>query len=85
MKLDVTKLVEPTRDDLLRAIRHTMLYCRGVKRRHDFDSVNAQIAAEVLIDGLAASNYLIMRGPPGQPVTASQTLAEDVKVAEANW
>jgi len=39
MKPDITKLVEPTREDLIHAIRHAMLYRRGVKRRHDFDAI----------------------------------------------
>lgn len=85
MKPDITKLVELTREDLVHAIRHAMLYRRGLKRRHDFDAINAKVAAEVLIDGLAASNYVIMRGPPGQAVAAGRVSPDDVEAAEAKW
>ena len=36
-----------------------MLY-RGYKRTHDWNQTNAKVAAEKLIDGLAAASYVIM-------------------------
>lgn len=60
---DPTKLILPSRQDLVHAISQAMLY-QGRKRVHHWDRFNAQIAAENLIDGLAKSNYVIMRGPP---------------------
>ena len=57
------KLTPATRDDLIHAIKHGMLF-DGRKRAHHWDNINAQVAAEKLVDHLAKSNFVVMRGPP---------------------
>ncbi len=72
MKPDISKLRQPTRDDLVHAISHAMLYTKGTKRAHDWESINARVAAERLIDGLASANYVIMQGPPALGAAPTQ-------------
>ena len=85
MKPDPAKLIEPSREDLIRAISHAMLF-QGRKRSHHWDSTNAQIAAEKLIDGLAAGNYVIMRGPPSRaPGDNARDIEAAVRAAEESF
>ena len=57
------KLTPASRDDLVHAIQHGMMY-DGRKRSHHWDRINAQIAAEKLADYLTRANFVVMRGPP---------------------
>ncbi len=65
------KLTFASREDLIQAIQHGMLL-DGRKRSHHWDRINAQVAAEKLVDYLAKSNFVVMRGPPA-PAHNGQT------------
>lgn len=61
--LDDRKLTPATRDALKQAIQHGMLF-DGRTRTHHWDRINAQVAAEKLVDYFARANFVVMRGPP---------------------
>ena len=57
------KLTYASRQELVEAIQHGMLFS-GRQRTHHWDRINAQIAAEKLADYLARANFVVMRAPP---------------------
>jgi len=57
------KLTPVSRDDIVQAIQHGMLF-DGRKRTHNWDRINAQVAAEKLADYLERANFVVMRSPP---------------------
>ena len=57
------KLTPASREDVILAIQHGMLF-DGRKRTHHWDLINAQVAAEKLADYLLKANFVVMRGPP---------------------
>lgn len=57
------KLTPASRDDVIQAIQHGMLF-DGRKRAHHWDRINAQVAAGKLADYLTKANFVVMRGPP---------------------
>ena len=81
----ITKLIDPTRDDLVHAIRHAMLF-HGRRRTYPSDYMDATVAAETVIDGLALANYVILRRQPGElKEVADREIEEAVKLLEASY
>lgn len=78
------KLTQASRDELVAAIQHGMLF-DGRKRGHHWDRINAQVAAEKLADYLARANFVVMRGAPAPAHTAptGPPPAEEPKSADA--
>ncbi len=70
------KLTPASRDDVIHAIQHGMLF-DGRKRSHHWDRINAQIAAEKLADALTNANFVIMRGPPAPDHTGDTRYKPD--------
>ncbi len=62
MSKDPKRFTPASREDLIHAVTHAMLF-DGRKRTHHWDRINARVAAEKLIDQLHTANYVIMRGP----------------------
>ena len=70
------KLAPATRDDVIQAIQHSMLF-DGRKRTHHWDSINAQVAAERQADYLTRSNFVVMSGPPAPAHTGDTRFRKD--------
>ena len=69
-------LTPAKREDLIQAVQHGMLF-DGRKRTHHWDGINAQVAAEKLVDYLARANFVVMRGPPAPAHTANTRFKPD--------
>ena len=71
-------LTPATRDDLIQAIQHGMLF-DGRKRTHHWDGFNARIAAEKLVDYLKQAKF---RGDAGTAGAGAWSAAERTREAD---